>query len=226
MRTFERFLLPKSLSNSVAFTVIGTVHQGFSRSNLPTNRDVLLPPGMRWNRGNRISRPVPSTTRPPLHGRPKGSRNRISETALKALADDFDAHGVAVIEKVRTERPHDYLKIIVAVLPKRMEIEDAFANKPPHKMTDDELEAIIWKAQRQLEAMGVEQPLTQDAPIKPRWLQPQGGDGRKNCELDDVEEIEQDDDRNWDADQPQENTAHGPFAPFQTVFRSQNVWTP
>ena len=37
---------------------------------------------------------------------------------------------------------------------------------------------------------------------------------------------EQDDDRNWEADQPQENTAHGPFAPFQTVFRSQNVWTP
>jgi hypothetical protein len=31
----------------------------------------------------------------------------------------------------------------------------------------------------------------------------------ENCELDDVEEIEQDDDRNWDADQPQENTAHG-----------------
>jgi hypothetical protein len=102
------------------------------------------------------------SSRPYPNGRPKGSRNRISETALKALADDFDAHGVAVIEKVRTERPHDYLKIIVAVLPKRMEIEDAFADKPPHKMTDDELEAIIWKTQRQLEAMGVEQPLTQD----------------------------------------------------------------
>jgi hypothetical protein len=43
------------------------------------------------------------------NGRPKGSRNRISEAALKALADDFDAHDVAVIEKVRTERPHDYL---------------------------------------------------------------------------------------------------------------------
>jgi hypothetical protein len=27
----------------------------------------------------------------------------ISEAALKALADDFDAHGVAVIEKVRID---------------------------------------------------------------------------------------------------------------------------
>ena len=96
------------------------------------------------------------------NGRPKGSRNRISEAALKALADDFDAHGVAVIEKVRTERPHDYLKIIVAVLPRRMEVEDAADGKPPEKMTDDELEAIIWKTQRQLEAMGVEQSLTDD----------------------------------------------------------------
>jgi hypothetical protein len=66
-----------------------------------------------------------------------------------------------VIEKVRTERPHDYLKIIVAVLLRRMEIDDAFADKPPHKMTDDELEAIIWKTQKRLEAMG-EPPLTQD----------------------------------------------------------------
>ena len=92
---------------------------------------------------------------------------------MKALADDFDAHGVAVIEKVRTERPHDYLKIIVAVLPRRMEIEDAFADKPPHKMTDDELEAIIWKTQRQLEAMGVEQPLSRDdlAQAKARRLE-------------------------------------------------------
>ena len=91
----------------------------------------------------------------------EGLAQQDSKRALKALADDFDAHGVAVIEKVRTDRPHDYLKIIVAVLPRRMEIDDAFADKPPHKMTDDELEAIIWKTQKRLEAMG-EPPLTQD----------------------------------------------------------------
>jgi hypothetical protein len=77
------------------------------------------------------------------NGRPKGSRNRISEAALKALADDFDAHGVAVIEQVRTERPHDYLKIIVAVLPKRMEIEDAGLSRRAADLTDDELAAIV-----------------------------------------------------------------------------------
>ena len=84
------------------------------------------------------------------NGRPKGSRNRISEAALKALADDFDAHGVAVIEKVRIERPHDYLKIIVAVLPKRMEIDDATERKDPREMTDDELNAVLWKQYKEL----------------------------------------------------------------------------
>jgi hypothetical protein len=43
-----------------------------------------------------------------------------------------------------------------------MEVEDAADGKPPEKMTDDELEAIIWKTQRQLEVMGVEQSLTDD----------------------------------------------------------------
>jgi hypothetical protein len=95
-------------------------------------------------------------------GRPKGSRNKLSEAFLQALADDFEANGKEVVEKVRTERPHDYLKIIVAVLPKRMEIEDATPEKHPSEMTDDELEAIIWRTERRLEEMGIEKPLTED----------------------------------------------------------------
>jgi hypothetical protein len=77
-------------------------------------------------------------------GRPKGSRNKLSETFLKELADDFEVHGKGVIEKVRAERPHDYLKIVAAVMPKRMEVEDV---APPLRramdMTDDELARII-----------------------------------------------------------------------------------
>jgi hypothetical protein len=34
---------------------------------------------------------------------------------LKALSDDFDANGIAVIESVRNDRPHEYLKIVAAV---------------------------------------------------------------------------------------------------------------
>jgi hypothetical protein len=53
------------------------------------------------------------------NGRPKGSRNKLSEAFLQALADDFEANGKEVVEKVRAERPQDYLKIIAAVMPTR-----------------------------------------------------------------------------------------------------------
>jgi len=43
-----------------------------------------------------------------------------------------------------------------------MQIEDALERKEPREMTDDELEAIIWKTQKRLEEMGVEQALTED----------------------------------------------------------------
>jgi Family of unknown function (DUF5681) len=79
-------------------------------------------------------------------GRPKGARNKLSETFLQALADDFDSHGKDVIEKVRADRPHDYLKVIAAVLPKRMEIEDAAPTRRASDLTDDELAGIIERA--------------------------------------------------------------------------------
>ncbi len=76
-------------------------------------------------------------------GRPKGSRNRISEAMLKALADDFDTHGVGVIEKVRENRPHDYLKIIASLMSKHMEIDDTRPTIRAIDLSDDELAAII-----------------------------------------------------------------------------------
>ena len=38
-----------------------------------------------------------------------------------------------VVEKVRTERPQDYLKIVASVMPKRMEVEDV---DPPRRAAD------------------------------------------------------------------------------------------
>jgi hypothetical protein len=79
------------------------------------------------------------------NGRPNGSRNKLTEAFLQALADDFDANGKEVIERVRTERPHDYLKVSASVMPKRMENEDVTEYKDVKEMTDAELEAIIWR---------------------------------------------------------------------------------
>jgi len=38
-------------------------------------------------------------------GRPKGARNKLGEDFLTQLCDDFEAHGAAVIERVRQEDP-------------------------------------------------------------------------------------------------------------------------
>jgi hypothetical protein len=83
-------------------------------------------------------------------GRPKGARNKVSEKFLEALAEHFEAHGEAAIDRVFQERPHDYLKIVASVLPKRMELEDATPAKPLSEMTDDELYAIICQTESQL----------------------------------------------------------------------------
>jgi len=75
-------------------------------------------------------------------GRPKGSRNKVSEKLLEALAIDFDGHGKDVIEKVRAERPADYLKIVASLVPKQMEIDDLRTSRRAEDLSDDELAAI------------------------------------------------------------------------------------
>lgn len=95
-----------------------------------------MPAGKRFEAGN--------------PGRPKGSRNRLGENFIKALADNFETHGVATIETVRTERPHEYLKVVASLLPKQVEIkEGAFDG-----IGDDELSAIIVAARSALGVVG------------------------------------------------------------------------
>jgi hypothetical protein len=79
-----------------------------------------------------ISRPFePGQSGNPA-GRPKGARSKLSEAFLQALADDFQTNGKKVIEKVRAERPHEYLRVCASVLPQRMELEDD-SRKPTYK---------------------------------------------------------------------------------------------
>jgi hypothetical protein len=57
-------------------------------------------------------------------GRPKGSRNKLGEDFIAALAADFEEHGTAAIVKVRADRPQDYLRVIASLLPKEISIKD------------------------------------------------------------------------------------------------------
>lgn len=50
--------------------------------------------------------------------RPKGSRNRLSEAFLSALASDFQENGAEAIEALRRTDPKAYLQIIAVVTAK------------------------------------------------------------------------------------------------------------
>ena len=55
-------------------------------------------------------------------GRPKGSRSKLSEAYLKALADDFQEHGLETIIRLREEKPEIYIGAIGKLMPKLLEI--------------------------------------------------------------------------------------------------------
>lgn len=70
-------------------------------------------------------------------GRPKGSRNKLGEAFVTALHDDFQEHGVAAIVAVRSERPHEYLKVIASLLPKELKVTTE------SDLTDEQLDQRI-----------------------------------------------------------------------------------
>lgn len=84
-------------------------------------------------------------------GRPKGSRNKLGEDFLTALQADFSAHGIAVIQTVREERPHEYLKVIAGILPKELNVNTSRVEE----LSDDELADGIAALQSILAAQTV-----------------------------------------------------------------------
>lgn len=55
-------------------------------------------------------------------GRPKGSRNKVSSDYIHALAEDFEKHGISVIERLRDEDPRAYIKCVADLVPKEYDL--------------------------------------------------------------------------------------------------------
>ena len=83
---------------------------------------------------------------PPLahrfkHGNP-GLRREVAISSARtssALSDDCEKHGPAVIEKVRTDKPTDYLKIVASLLPRDIHLNV----RPLDELSDDQLLARL-----------------------------------------------------------------------------------
>jgi hypothetical protein len=56
-------------------------------------------------------------------GRPKGSRNKLSEEFVTELYADWREHGSAALKAVRETRPDVYVKVVASLLPRQIEAE-------------------------------------------------------------------------------------------------------
>lgn len=79
-------------------------------------------------------------------GRPKGARAKLGEAFVADLLDDWEEHGVVVIQSVRAEKPDVYLKVIASILPKDVNVNV----RPLEEMTDDQLRLRAAQLVREL----------------------------------------------------------------------------
>ncbi|TPL00273.1 MULTISPECIES: hypothetical protein [unclassified Mesorhizobium] len=63
-------------------------------------------------------RPRPSQAEAATPTRPKRPRKTLVDDFAAALRADFRAHGAGVIAAVRAEKPEQYLKVVLTMLPK------------------------------------------------------------------------------------------------------------
>jgi hypothetical protein len=88
-------------------------------------------------------------------GRPKGSRHKITEDFLSAVAEDFEKHGKEALKTVREEDPSTYLRVVAQIIPKESELtvkaDDAFVNLW-QKVSSGALAELIDKLEQDVEA--------------------------------------------------------------------------
>jgi len=76
-----------------------------------------------------------------LAGRPKGSRNKLSEAFLHDLRDVWSRYGMQALEKVATEQPAKLLAAMVQLMPKDV-LVSANENRPLIEYSYEELIAL------------------------------------------------------------------------------------
>ena len=78
-------------------------------------------------------------------GKPIGARNRLQGDFMRALSEDFAAHGKAAIVQCRMEKPDVYLRVVASLFPKELEVK-----RPLDDLSDEELENAIALLRQEL----------------------------------------------------------------------------
>ena len=73
-------------------------------------------------------------------GRPKGSRNKLSEDFFRDLCRAWEIYGEAALHTTAMEHPVEFVRLVASLIPRELE-----ATIPPvaERMSDAQLEAII-----------------------------------------------------------------------------------
>jgi len=56
-------------------------------------------------------------------GSSEGSKNKLGEFFLRALAQDFEEHGEEAIVRMRENSPGEYVRVIAGLMPKELLLE-------------------------------------------------------------------------------------------------------
>jgi len=105
-------------------------------------------------------------------GRPRGSRNALSEEVICALLRDFRKHGEKAIAKVRRDQPGVYLKVLALLIPRQDKLEHTNTIKT---MTDEELESAIAFLHEMMAAQAVGSAHLVEMKAEPAALPAPGG---------------------------------------------------
>ena len=81
-------------------------------------------------------------------GRPRGSRNALTEAVICAILRDFSKHGEKAIAEVRRRQPAAYLKICALLVPRQDKVEHTSTYEG---LSTEQIEAYIAAIQDRLD---------------------------------------------------------------------------
>ena len=70
-------------------------------------------------------------------GRPKGSKNKLSEEFIADLLADWQEGGVAALKEARANKPTEYCKLVASLVPKEITVKNDLS-----EFSDEQLAAL------------------------------------------------------------------------------------
>jgi hypothetical protein len=105
--------------------------------------------------GNKTNQFQPGQSGNPA-GRPKGSKNKLSEDFLHKLYVVFQESGGEAIRRMCAEHPSDFVRVLAGLVPKELLLEVATEQHRYVINAQPQLTVKEWKLQHNLEIPAVE----------------------------------------------------------------------